>query len=284
MRLSKVRFKNSFSYGILYLFLITAAIMFILPILWWIIFAIKDSASIVMGETLSEVWLPNKFLFIQNIRKALNLYPMLKFFINSLIVSSTVTFFELFIASASGYAFAKYNFFGKKLLFNLVLALLMIPQIVMVVPLFEMIVNFKMVNTYWALIVPFMVTPFGIFMMRQFMYSIPNEYIEAARVEGASEFNIFIKIIIPLSRNSFATLGIFTFLFQWDSLLWPLISTSKQPMYTLSVGISLLQANVQVPYNALYAVTLLFSIPVLIVYIFFQNLIMKSLAMTGLKE
>jgi multiple sugar transport system permease protein len=120
--------------------------------------------------------------------------------------------------------------------------------------------------------------------MRQFMYGVPDDYLEAARVEGAGEFRIFFQIVMPIMKNALATLGIVTFLMQWDSLLWPLVATSRNDMYTLSVGISLLQTNVQVPYNAIYAATLLFSIPVVVVYLFFQNQVIKSMALTGVKE
>lgn len=277
------RFKDILVEKLLLLLLIIGAFLFLLPIIWWIIFAVRDTASIAVGETLKEVWIPKEFQFLKNIKEAFNLYPMGRFFVNSFIISLIVTLFELFIASMSGYAFAKYNFIAKNVIFKVILALLMIPQIVLVIPLFQMVVGLKMANTYLALIVPFMVTPFGIFMMRQFMYAIPDDYIEAARIEGAGEFMIFFRIVLPLSKNPFATLGIFTFLMQWDSLLWPLIALSKQKMYTLAVGISLLQTNVQVPYNALYAVTLLFSIPVLVVFILLQRLVIRSLAMTGLK-
>jgi multiple sugar transport system permease protein len=277
------RFKNILVEKLLLLFLIICAFLFLLPIIWWIIFAMRDTASIAVGETLKEVWIPEQYQFLKNLKEAFDLYPMGRFFANSFIISFTVTIFELLIASMSGYAFAKYNFTAKNIIFKVILALLMIPQIVLVIPLFQMVVGLKLANTYLALIVPFMVTPFGIFMMRQFMYAIPDEYIEAARIEGAGEFKIFFRIVLPLSKNSFATLGIFTFLMQWDSLLWPLIATSKQKMYTLAVGISLLQTNVQVPYNALYAITLLFSIPVLVVFLLLQRLVIRSLAMTGLK-
>ncbi len=259
------------------------AFLFLLPIAWWINFAAKGNASLTIGHTLREIWIPDRFLFVENLRKAFDLYPMGRFFLNSLIVSSIATLFELMIASIAGYSFAKYRFAGRGIIFSAILALLMIPQVVLVIPLFQIVVSLNMVNTYRALVLPFLVSPFGIFMMRQFCASIPNDYIEAARVEGVGEFRIFLTIILPFLKSAFALLGIFTFLRQWDTLLWPLITLSRQAMYTLSVGVSLLQTNVQVPYNAMYAVTLLFSIPVLIVYLLFQKLIIESLTMSGIK-
>jgi multiple sugar transport system permease protein len=266
------------------IFLAALAFLILLPILWWVSYAVKDTAGLGPQPTLWDVWVPDRVNFIPNLEYAFSLYPLAKFFLNSFIVASAVTIFELLLASMAGYAFAKYAFKGRDLIFKLVLILLMVPQIVLIVPLFEIFVSVKMTNSYLALILPFIVTPFGIFMMRQFMYGVPDDYLEAARVEGAGEFRIFFQIVMPIMKNALATLGIVTFLMQWDSLLWPLVATSRNDMYTLSVGISLLQTNVQVPYNAIYAATLLFSIPVVVVYLFFQNQVIKSMALTGVKE
>jgi multiple sugar transport system permease protein len=275
--------RKLFAKALLIFLLTVLAFLFLLPIAWWINFAVKGNASLTIGDTMKELWIPNEFLLVDNLRTAFELYPMGRFFLNSMMVASLVTICELFIASLAGFGFAKYRFTGKHIVFPAILSLLMIPQVVLVIPLFEVVVALDMVNTYRALILPFLVTPFGIFMMRQFCYSIPNDYIEAARVEGVGELTIYLRIVIPLISSAFALLGIFTFLRQWDMLLWPLITLSKQAMYTLAVGVSLLQTNVQVPYNALYAVTLLFSVPVIIVYLFFQRLIIESLTMSGIK-
>ena len=273
------------SYDVLSLvFLSVLAFFILLPIVWWISYAVKATAGLNPEASLWDVWVPKHFNFVPNIEYAFSLYPMVRFFLNSFIVASAVTFCELLLASMAGFAFAKYAFAGRNLVFRLVLILLMVPQIVLIIPLFEIFVSVNLINNYLSLILPFIVTPFGIFMMRQFMYGIPDDYLEAARVEGAGEFRIFFQIVLPMMKNALATLGIVTFLMQWDSLLWPLIATSKNQMYTLSVGISLLQTNVQVPYNAIYAATLLFSIPVVVVYLLFQNQVIKSMALTGVKE
>ena len=284
VRMSDLQFRVHW-YDILSLvFLALLAFLILLPIFWWISYAFKDTAGLNPQATLWEVWVPKQVNFIPNIEYAFGLYPLVKFFLNSFIVASAVTFCELLLSSMAGYAFAKYAFRGRNLVFRLVLILLMVPQIVLIIPLFEIFVSAKLINNYLSLILPFIVTPFGIFMMRQFMYGIPDDYLEAARVEGAGEFRIFFQIVLPMMKNALATLGIVTFLMQWDSLLWPLVATSKNDMYTLSVGISLLQTNVQVPYNAIYAATLLFSLPVVIVYLLFQNQVIKSMALTGVKE
>ena len=132
------------------------AFLFLLPIAWWINFAAKGNASLTIGHTLREIWIPDQFLFVKNLRNAFDLYPMGKFFLNSLIVSSLATGFELMLASIAGYSFAKFRFAGRGIIFSAILALLMIPQVVLVIPLFEIVVSLDMVNTYRALVLPFL--------------------------------------------------------------------------------------------------------------------------------
>lgn len=281
---STARLRLTLLRALLHAALVVLAFLFLLPIVWWVVFAVKGSASLTIGRTLQTIWIPDQFLFFDNLRTAFDLYPMGRFFLNSLIVCSIVTAFELFLSSLAGYGFAKFRFRGRDLTFAAILGLLMIPQLVLFVPLFEVVTTFNLPNTYVALVLPFLVTPFGIFLMRQFCYGIPDDYIEAARVEGVGEFRIYASIVVPLIRSAFGILGIFTFLRQWDMLFWPLITLSKEKMYTVSVGISLLQTNVQVPYNAMYATTLLFTIPIFVVYLLFHRLIIQSLSMSGLKS
>jgi multiple sugar transport system permease protein len=269
----------------LFLVAVLALVAFVvlLPVLWWISFALSDNASHEPGGSLVDVWLPDGFHLIENVRTALELYPFDRFFVNSLIVAAVVTVADVFLAALAGYAFAKLEFPGRTALFALVISLLMVPQIVVVVPLFELAVDLGLTNSYWILVLPFLVSPLGVFLMRQFMLSIPDAYIESARSEGAGEFRIFATIALPLARNALLTLAIFTFLLQWDSLLWPLIAVNEQSYLTLPVGISLLQTNVQVPYNAIYAITLVVSVPMIVLYIIFQRQFMRSMAFVGIR-
>ena len=269
--------------ALLAIVLALAAIVVCLPILWWVSFALSDSASLEPGGSLLDVWLPDGFHLVENVRTALDLYPFDRFFVNSLVVASVVTVADVFLSALAGYAFAKLEFRGRDLLFALVISLLMVPQIVLVVPLFELAVELGVTNTYWALVLPFLVSPLGVFLMRQFMLSIPDAYIESARSEGAGELRIFATIALPLARNALLTLAIFTFLLQWDSLLWPLIAVNDQSHFTLPVGVSLLQTNVQVPYNAIYAITLVVSLPMMLLYVIFQRQFMRSVALAGIR-
>ena len=259
------------------------AILFLLPVLWWIVVATDDTTSIARDGNALEIWLPSTFALDDNIQVAFADYPIGRFLLNSFVIAMVVTVAELLLASMAGYALAKYEFGGRTTAIGMTLALMIMPQIVLVIPLLELSVDLDLINTYQGLILPFIVTPFGIFMMRQFLLDFPQDYVDAARLDGASELGIFVRIVLPMSRNGLATLGIFTFLFQWEALLWPLVLLSQQDLYTFPVGISLLRSDVLVPFNAIYAVSLLFSLPIIILYLLAQRLVMHSLAMSGLK-
>jgi multiple sugar transport system permease protein len=267
----------------MYLFLGAMALLFLLPLLWWISTAVRSTATIPVGLTLVDTWWPGEFRFVENLETAFDRYPMARFFVNSVIVATIVTVGEVFIASMAGYGLAKFRFRGRSVVFAAILGFLLVPQIVVVVPLFQLVASLGLVNSYPALIVPFLVTPLGIFMMRQFMLEIPDEYQESARIDGASEWRIYRQIILPLARNGLIALAVFTFIFQWDSLLWPLIVSSREDIYTLNVGVSLLQANVQTPYNTIFAVTLLFSIPMIVLFFALQRQIVDAVSAGGVK-
>jgi multiple sugar transport system permease protein len=267
----------------MWLFLGVMAVLFILPLLWWMSSAVRSTASIPVGLSLVDTWWPGEFRFFENLETAFDLYPMGRFFLNTIIVATIVTIGEVLIASMAGYGFAKFRFRGRGLAFAAILLFLLVPQIVVVVPLFQLMASLGLVNTYPALIVPFLVTPLGIFMMRQFMLEIPNEYMEAARIDGAGEWRTYRAVILPLARNALITLALFTFVFQWDALLWPLIVSSREDVYTLNVGVSLLQANVQTPYNSIFAVTLLFSIPMIVLFFALQRQITDAVSAGGIK-
>ncbi len=267
----------------MWLILLGFAVLFLLPALWWLSLALRQTASIPVNVSLWEVWVPENFSFFENVSEAFRLYPMGRFFVNSIIVATTVTLGEVFFASMAGFALAKYRFIGHRAIFAAVMVFLLVPQIVMVIPLFDLAASLGLVNSFPALIVPFLVSPLGIFLMRQIMLDIPDELLEAARVDGANEMWIYRRVVVPLARNGLITLAVFSFLFQWDALLWPLVILSRNEMYTLNLGVSLLQTNVQTPYNAIFAVTLLFSLPVLILYFVLQGRVVEGLTADAVK-
>lgn len=202
---------------------------------------------------------------------------------NSFIVAGTVTFAQIFVCAMAGYSLAKKRFPGSKALFSIYIASMMIPTQVTLVPLYILISKMGMIDTYQALILPAIAAPFGVFLMRQFMVSIPTEIIEAARIDGAGEFRTFIEIIVPISKPAMAVLGIFTFMGQWNSFLWPLIVTNTIQMRTLQAGLSLLQEQVPMQYSYLMASATYSAIPMIIVFLAFQKYFLKGITVGAIK-
>jgi multiple sugar transport system permease protein len=183
-----------------------------------------------------------------------------------------------------GYALAKLEFPGKRLLFLLVLGTLMVPGVVTFMPLFVVVSNLGLVNTHAGLILPFLAGAFGVFLMRQFIMGIPDELLDAARVDGAGEYYIFWRIILPLCGAPLATLAILTFLGSWNSFLWPLVAALTEDMYTLPVAVALFSTGQQVSNLGLQlAGAVIVVVPVLIVFIFLQRYFTQGIAMTGIK-
>ena len=196
-----------------------------------------------------------------------------------------MTLGNLVFCSMLGYAFAKIDFWGRTWLFRLVLATLMIPGMVTLVPLFVLVSNLGMVNTYFGLILPFLAGPFGVFLMRQFMQGIPDELIDAARVDGAGEFRIFARVVMPLCKPALATLAILTFLGSWNNFLWPLVVSSTEDMYTLPVALALYSVGQNsTQYGLLLAGAMVVVVPILIVFFALQKHFVQGLATTGLKS
>ncbi|RKY02990.1 MAG: carbohydrate ABC transporter permease [Spirochaetes bacterium] len=263
----------------LHLVLIIGGLIMVFPLIWMIVSSFKPSLEVISVDFhfLPRVWT------LRNYVRVFKEVEMARGYLNSIIVSSAVTILVLLTATASGYMFAKLRFRGRDLLFFLVLASVMIPPQIVLIPLYFLINKFGWIDTYQGLIFPFAMNAFGIFLMRQFMYGIPNDLIDAARIDGASDFRIYFSIIIPLVRSSIAVLGILIFLWTWDELLWPLVVVHRNEMKTLPLILAhFTQAEQQFPGESLAASTLVIG-PVLIVYAFFQRHFVRGLSMTGLK-
>jgi len=205
------------------------------------------------------------------------LFP--RWFLNTLFTTVCITGGSLILNTLSGYIFAKKEFYGKQVIFSLLLSTLMIPSAVTLIPAFLMINKLGLFNTYWALIIPGLSSPFGIFMMRQFISSLPSELIEVAKIDGASELRIFWSIIIPLSLPAMAALGIFTVINAWNAFLWPLIVLRSNTMRTLVVGLATVQSEFNINYGLVMAGSVLTVLPMLILYIFFQPYFVEGLRM-----
>jgi multiple sugar transport system permease protein len=207
-----------------------------------------------------------------------------RYFANSALVAILVTAGNLLICSLIGYALAKLRFPGKRALFLIVLGMLMVPGMVTFVPQFVLISNMGLTDSYAGLVLPFLAGPFGVFLMRQFLLSIPDDLIEAARVDGAGEWRIFFSIVLPLCRPALATLGILTFLASWNNFLWPLVVATTDDHYTLPVALALYSIGQnRYFYGLLLAGAVVVVLPVLIVFMVLQRQFLRGIATTGLK-
>lgn len=205
------------------------------------------------------------------------LFP--RWFFNTLFTTIVITVGSLLLNTLSGYIFAKKEFYGKNFVFSLILSTLMVPFAVTLIPAFLMVNRLGLFNTYWALIIPVLASPFGIFMMRQFIMSLPSELIESAKIDGASELRIFGAIIVPLSTPAMAALGIFTVINNWNNFLWPLIVLRANTMRTLVVGLATVQSEFNINYGLVMAGSVLTVLPMLVLYILFQPYFVEGLRM-----
>ena len=205
-------------------------------------------------------------------------------FANSVIVALAVTAGNLIFCSMLGYALAKLEFRGQRAVFLLVMGTLMIPGLVTFVPLYVLVANMQLTGSLLGLILPFLATPFGVFLMRQFISTLPDELIDAARVDGCRELAIFAKIILPLTKPALATLGIITFLGSWNNFLWPLVVAQNESQYTLPVGLALASSGQYFTrFGILLAGAVVVLLPVMIVFLLFQRHFVAGIATTGLK-
>lgn len=218
-----------------------------------------------------------------NYAEALTLQPFGRFFLNSIIVALASVMGQILFCSMAGYAFARLKFFGRDRIFSLYLATMMIPAIVTIIPAFLIITQFGWMNTYWALFTPTLSSVWGIFLLRQFFQTIPRDIEDAARVDGASEFTIFYRIVLPLSKPALATLAIFAFMGSWKDFLWPLIVTNRTDMRTVEIGIANFSSLYQTDWPHQMAAAVVVMVPIVIVFIVAQKYFIRGITLTGLK-
>jgi multiple sugar transport system permease protein len=263
-----------------YLVLILFALFFLLPLLWMVVTAFKP-----FEEWLTPNWIPvnptlENFTSIFNDKSL----PVVNWFLNSLLIASLFTLVILIIDSLAGYAYARLEFPGKNLLFGLMLATLVMPGIMFLIPNYLTVARLGWIGSIQGVIVPGFAGVFGVFFMRQFFQSLPKELEEAAYIDGASVWRTFFSVILPLSKGPLITLGIITFLTSWNDFLWPLlILGGDRQALTLPVGLATLQGQYTFDYGKLMAGALVLTIPVLILYAVFQRYIIRSISMTGIK-
>lgn len=231
-------------------------------------------------ETMSNI-IMNSFSMYTYLFKHTNIW---RWFFNSFYIATVVTIGILLIDTMAGYVLAKKNFPGRNLIFWIIISTMMIPGQVTLVPMFLMVKKLGLFDSHWALILPDLSMVFGVFLMRQFLLSIPNELLDAARIDGAGEWRTFWTVVIPLAKPALATLGIFTFMSVWNSFLWPIIVLNNADLFTLPVGLKTLQdANLSI-FKLLMSGASVAALPMIIVFIVFQQYFIKGLTLGGVKE
>ncbi|MGM7422349.1 carbohydrate ABC transporter permease [Cellulosimicrobium sp. CpK407] len=268
------------SRGATYTALVVGLLLTLMPFIWMALGSFKTQ-----GELLQRpiTWWPQNPT-LDNYERWLSQLNYGQYFTNSIVVAVAVVLGNIIFCSMVGYALAKMQFPGKKVLFALVMLTLMVPGVVTLVPMFVLVSNMGLVNTYPALILPFLAGPLGVFLMRQFMLGIPDALIEAARIDGAGEFRIFFRIVLPQCGPPLATLSILTFLGSWNNFLWPLVVAQTENMYTLPVALSLYSVGSNgTYYGLLMAGSVLVVTPILILFLFLQRYFVQGIAMTGIK-
>ena len=264
----------------IYLVLIILAIIFTIPVFWMFSSSFKSLENTL---TVNIKWLPEKLHF-ENYTEIWGAEQFKTYFSNSLVVAITVTFATIFLASLTGYGLSKFDFPGRQVIFLFILSTMMVPFQVIVIPLYIIVRYFGWIDTYQGLIIPGALTGFGVFFMKQYIQTISNEFIDVARIDGCSEFGIFWRIILPLSKPALAALGILTFLGSWNNLLWPLIVIQSEGLKTLPLGLAkIMQSEYGVRYNVLMSGAAIASAPMIIAFLIFQRRITKGITLGGLK-
>ena len=251
----------------------------VLPFIWMFCSSFKSNAEI---SSLAQTLFPQHFS-VQNYADVLNKFDFFRYFGNSLIYALLITVITVYTSAIAGYVLCKYRFKGREALFTMILMTMMIPGVVTLIPRYSIMQSLKWINTYQALIVPSIFTAFGIFLMRQSCAVIPNELIEAARMDGANEFYIFHRIIIPQLNNAIVSMSVFQFLWAWDDYLWPFLMIRDTEKQLLPVALNLFSGQYSTDYAGLFAATSIAIIPVVIFYIIFQKKFIAGVSSSAIK-
>ncbi len=264
----------------LYLALTVLALAILFPFIWMVLTSLKAEGDI---AAFPPHLLPRQFS-LAAYSEVWQRLPLLTFFQNTLIFAGGVTLVSLTFDSLTAYALARLDFPGRTVVFVVILATLMIPVQVTMIPVFVIVYHLGWLNTYAGLIIPRATNAFGIFMLRQFFMTVPRELDQAARIDGCGELGIYWRIILPLSKSALATLAVFHFMYNWNDLLWPLVMTTSTGMETLTVGLATLTGQHEYEYAVLMAGATLALAPLIIAFLSVQRYFIQGIALTGLKE
>lgn len=259
--------------------LATMAIAVVVPIVWLVLSSFKSPAELAQQP---PTLLPESFT-PTNYTEAFTSFPFGRYLLNSVIVVVGATTLTVTINAMAAYALAKYNFRGRDALFVLTLATIMIPLQVILIPVYQVTASLGLTNSLWGLIIPAAATPTGVFLLRQYMLTIPDELIDAAHIDGAGEFSTFVRVVLPLCTPALAVLAIFSVVWRWNDFLWPLVVAQDESVYTLPVALARFAGQEVVPFNLILAMSVVSILPVIILFLFMQKQIVNGIAATGLK-
>jgi multiple sugar transport system permease protein len=261
--------------------ILVGAVVALMPVLFIFVTACKPNEEILhFQHILPERWTAANFSEVLGNREEI---PIMRWLANSMFVSTTVTLLVLFFSSMAAYALARLKLPGGRWVFSIIIATLMVPGQILLVPLYLILNWLDWLDTHLALIVPAASGAFGVFLLHQFFLSIPRDYEEAAMIDGCTQWDIYWRIILPLSKPALATLGIFTFIGSWNNFMLPLIMLDSLEKYTLPVGIALFQSSYSIEYGITLAACAICTTPVLVVFFLFQRHIIKGMSLSGLK-
>jgi ABC-type glycerol-3-phosphate transport system permease component len=264
---------------VIWALLVCGGLVMFFPVYWVFVTAISPGG---LAQTSGFSLWPSK-IDLSVFGRAFREQPIRTWMVNSLVISVASVLISVFISLLAGYAFAKYRFRGRDALFGLMLLTIMVPIQVIVVPEFVIISKLGLVNSNWSVILPSAAQAISIFMARQFLIAVPDELIEAARVDGTSELQIFLKIVLPMSGPLIAVLTILTFVWRWNDFVWPLVALQTPDKFTVSVGLNSLNGAYAHPWDQVMAVTLISMIPVIVVFLVFQKQFVQGISESGLK-
>lgn len=266
-------------YWAAYVLLVVLAILWLLPVLWAIDTALKPESE---TTAIPVSWFASHFT-LDAFLTTLATSNLPRWYFNSTLTSAGISLLVVILASLAAFAFSRIAFRGRGVLFWVILAGIMIPGPLLIVPLFTEMQALGLIDTYWAIILPQIVSPIAVFIFKQYFDGIPHELEEAAVLDGASRFHVYWRIWMPLAGPAIAAVAIFTFVISWNNFLWPFIAISGNDMMTVPVGLATVQTSFGIRYAQIMASAVLGGIPVLIVFLFFQRQIAQGIAGTGLK-
>jgi ABC-type glycerol-3-phosphate transport system permease component len=259
------------------LFVLTMLALVMTPVIWAMLSAFKSRSDIFAGDVWPRRW------SLENVNDLIGKTLYLRWMLNSVLVATVSTLLGLFFCSLGGYAFAKFDFPGKTVLFWIVLASVSIPPFTTVIPLFGWLARLGLLDTYLVLILPFAANAFGIFLMRQYIVGIPDELLDAGRVDGCGEFRLYASIVLPLLRPALGTVGVLIFIASWNSYIWPLVMMRTDEMFTLPVGVAALKGDQLPEYGMLMAASVISSLPIIVAFLIMQRQFIAGLTQGAVK-